>query len=298
MSEHQANGKTIFLTGATGFLGKVVLEELIRRRYELNVGKVIVLIRPSKQSTVGIATREADLASRFYGEVATSKCFAKLPSDWTRHVQPVYGDLGQAHCGLDASTYESISRETTHIIHCAACVQFDLSLSESLDINLKGTLAILQLARMCLKLERFVYTSTAYVTPHKGNNPIHEVLAPLGPWISAQEILDTLYSGSINETELLRQTGHPNTYTLSKCITEHIVLKSCDSIPLIIVRPSIITAALERPYPAWSDSASAGVGLVLGVQDGGVSALTGNPTAFVNLVPVDFVADFLVDEAF
>ncbi|KAK4077867.1 uncharacterized protein Triagg1_3561 [Trichoderma aggressivum f. europaeum] len=298
MSETQANGRTIFLTGATGFLGKVVLEELIRRRYELQIEKVIVLIRPSKTSPHEAIAEESHLSSRFHDEVVTSKCFAQLSPGWTRYVEPVYGDLGQAHCGLDTTAYEKISRETTHIIHCAACVQFDLPLSSSLDINLQGTLNILQLARTCSSLERFVYTSTAYVTPHGMHDQIREELAPLGPWQDAQELLDALHSGSVTEGELLQQTCHPNTYTLSKCITEHFVLHNRGEIPITIVRPSIITAALERPCPGWSDSASAVVGVVLGVQDGGVCALGGDPTAFMDLVPVDYVADFIIDEVF
>lgn len=298
MSEAQANGRTIFLTGVTGFLGKVVLEELIRRRYELKIEKVTVLIRPSKSLTHEAITKGSHFSSRFHDEVVISKCFAQLAPGWTRYVEPVYGDLGQAQCGLDTATYEKISRETTHIVHCAACVQFDLSLSSSLDINLQGTLNILQLARTCSSLERFVYTSTAYVTPHGKHDQIREELASLGPWQDAQELLDALHSGSVTERQLLQQTGHPNTYTLSKCITEYFVLHNRGKIPITIVRPSIITAALERPSPGWSDSASAVVGVVLGVQDGGVSALGGNPTAFIDLVPVDFVADFIIDEVF
>ena len=41
----------ILLTGATGFLGKVVLEELLRRREELNAEKIYCLIRPRRTQT-------------------------------------------------------------------------------------------------------------------------------------------------------------------------------------------------------------------------------------------------------
>ena len=37
--------RTFLLTGATGFLGKVILEELLRRRDELGLAKVYVVIR-------------------------------------------------------------------------------------------------------------------------------------------------------------------------------------------------------------------------------------------------------------
>ena len=42
-------GREFLLTGVTGFLGKVVLEELLRRREELGVERVHVVIRPRKQ---------------------------------------------------------------------------------------------------------------------------------------------------------------------------------------------------------------------------------------------------------
>jgi alcohol-forming fatty acyl-CoA reductase len=299
-SESQARGKTVFLTGVTGFLGKVVLEELIRRRHELGLQKVAVLIRSTKPSnqTSGIATKEPHLSSRFHDEVASSQCFAQLPSGWTQYVQPFYGDLEKPCCGLDALAYERICQETTHIIHCAACVQFDLALADAIRINVQGTLNILQLARTCSQFQHLAYTSTAYVTPHRGQDRMYEELAPLGPWSSAQELLDGFSSGAIGEGEILRQTGHPNTYSLTKCIAEHLVMKTRGTTPVTIVRPSVISAGLERPYPGWTDSLTAIAGVVSAIQEGGVYALEGHPEADVDLVPVDFVAEFLINETF
>jgi len=298
--EPQTCGKVIFLTGATGFLGKVVLEELIRRRHELNIQKVAVLIRPTKSTnqTSTVAVRELHVSSRFHDEVASSKCFAQLPSDWIQYVQPCYGDLEKPFCGLDTLVYTQICQDITHIVHCAACVQFDLALADAVRINLHGTLNVLQLARECSQLQHLVFTSTAYVTPHVGQDRFYEELASLGPWSSAQELLDGFSSGAISEGEILRQTRHPNTYTLTKCIAEHLVMKSRGTIPVTIVRPSIIGAAIERPYPGWTDSISALAGIALSIQGGGVCALEGRPETEVDLVPVDFVADSLINETF
>lgn len=46
-------GKTVFITGVTGFMGKVLLEKLLRSCWQ--VKKVYVLIRPKKGH--GINTR-------------------------------------------------------------------------------------------------------------------------------------------------------------------------------------------------------------------------------------------------
>jgi thioester reductase-like protein len=42
--------RTFLLTGVTGFLGKVLLEELVRRKGELGVERIGVVIRPMRGS--------------------------------------------------------------------------------------------------------------------------------------------------------------------------------------------------------------------------------------------------------
>lgn len=50
------------------------------------------------------------------------------------------------------------------------------------------------------------------------------------------------------------QGSHPNTYTLTKSMAEQVVAGYGQSLPISIVRPSIVTAALEEPYPGWVDN--------------------------------------------
>ncbi|KAK5989988.1 Putative fatty acyl-CoA reductase [Cladobotryum mycophilum] len=289
------SGNVIFLTGVTGFLGKVVLEELIRRREELNLEKVFVLIRPKK------VARDSEVSlpsTRFEKEIANSECFLRLPADWTSLVEPVFGDLERPLCGLDDSVRERICEETTHIIHCAACVQFNLPLEEAIAINVKGTLGVLNLAQSCSKLQRMIYTSTAYVHPHKDDNhPVYETLCPLGRWKSAQALLDDFDSGTATQADIMQSTGHPNTYSLSKCITEHMLLTNRGSTRVTIVRPSIIAASFKYPCPGWTDSITAITGIVFAFAEG-VSDLNGKMDSTPDVVPVDVVTDFMLEEAF
>ena len=51
---------------------------------------------------------------------------------------------------------------------------------------------------------------------------------------------------------LLADTGYPNTYTFSKAITERMLEKKHQHIPLCILRPSGVNAAMCDPFPVIS----------------------------------------------
>lgn len=63
---------TILITGTTGFLGKVLAEELLRRRNDYSITKILLLIR---------STEAIDANKRFEELIASSPCFQKLPQD-------------------------------------------------------------------------------------------------------------------------------------------------------------------------------------------------------------------------
>lgn len=48
--ENYLNGKNVLITGATGFMGKVLIEKLLRTCP--NLGKIYVLIRTNKKSKI------------------------------------------------------------------------------------------------------------------------------------------------------------------------------------------------------------------------------------------------------
>jgi thioester reductase-like protein len=105
------------LTGVTGFLGKVLLEELLRQRDETLVEQVYVLIRPR-----GVLSAE----ERFWREVVPSKCFSRLPPDWASCVVVVEGQLERPDLDLNQSARDEITGRVTHLLHVAASISFDL----------------------------------------------------------------------------------------------------------------------------------------------------------------------------
>ena len=279
----------VLVTGYTGFLGKVVVEELCRQQNAgiLPYHRILVLIRPSKTQTA---------RDRFL-HTTNAVCFSQLPRDcWSSMVEVVEADLAIPNLGLDSIIFKSLCASITHIIHCAASVDFDLSLADATLANVNTSLNILHLARECPQLRQMVDVSTAYVSSPR-NGTIQEVLAPLPENMQAEHLYKMILSGAIDEARLLRTSGHPNTYTMTKCLAEHMLHDKRDTVPLTIVRPSIICASLSYPFPGYIDSYAAIGGFVALYGSGFFHVVEGDPNAVFDVVPVDVVAQHIIDES-
>jgi len=82
-------GKTIFLTGATGFVGKVVLEKIIRSLG--NYKKLFVMVRAKKNMSVRDRFEKSILSAELFDPL-----FAKDPilfQTLREKVMPIAGDL-------------------------------------------------------------------------------------------------------------------------------------------------------------------------------------------------------------
>jgi alcohol-forming fatty acyl-CoA reductase len=281
----------VLLTGVTGFVGKVVLFELLRRREELGVERVTVLIRAKKRGSGGVRTP----FERFVEDVAPAALFQALPADWRDSVDVVGADLEQADLGLTPGEGAALASRITHVLHCAASVEFDLPIAAAKAANIDAALNVLELARRCARLVSMVSVSTAYVSVWR-QGPIGEALGHLPR--AAADVLRAIADGSVSEGELLAESGHPNTYTFTKCVAEHLLSERRGHVPLVIVRPSIISAAWSQPMPGWIDSRAAFAGCLLATGLGFVKAWEANPNVRLDVVPVDVVARGVIDAGF
>lgn len=286
-----AAGAHVVLTGATGFVGKVVLELLVRRRRELGISSIALLVRARGGGLAGQAEAQARLR-----KVLASPIFATYQASELAMVSAVLGDLEREGAGLDAAARAELTARTTHVIHCAASVEFELPVAAAASANVRSALAVLELARQCPRLAAMVAVSTAYVTPWRAG-ALEEQLAPLPR--SAEELFAAASAaGDDRGGALLAETGHANTYTLTKCLAEHLLVARRGSVPLSIVRPSIVAAAWRAPEPGWIDSNAALAGGLLYTGLGLMRAWKADPDVRLDVVPVDVVAEEIVDAAF
>jgi len=85
---------------------------------------------------------------------------------------------------------------------------------------------------------------------------------------------------------------------MTKCVAEQLMVERRGEVPMTIVRPSIISVSLSYPFLGWVDSHAAFAGLVAALGMGILRVIDGNSEARVDIVPVDKVAQTLLDGAF
>jgi len=90
---------------------------------------------------------------------------------------------------------------------------------------------------------------------------------------------------------------HPNTYTFTKAIGESLVNSHKDILPICIVRPSIVTAALREPTPGWVDVMLGPAGLFVAVGMGVLRVMHGSNEILADFIPVDLVCNTIVAAA-
>jgi fatty acyl-CoA reductase len=169
--------QTIFLTGATGFLGKLILEKLLRT---CAVQKVYILVRPKHDKTLqqrfhsifDSAVSNLELIKNHLDQDFSTnpplhffKCFDLLRSsepDFGKRVSLLSGDCSQRFLGLSEEARRLIKEEVTCIIHAAANVRFDTDLRTAVYTNVRSVKDLLELLGEVEKLRAFVYVSTAF----------------------------------------------------------------------------------------------------------------------------------------
>ena len=281
-------GKSLLVTGTTGFVGKVLIEKIL---YSLpHVKKIYIFIRPRKGSSV---------QERFRKEIIESPCFDRLrdmhPSIFLEKIVPMGGDMLKDRVVLDEADERELIENVNVVMNSAASVDFNQRLDQALQINTLGTLRVIELARKFKHLEAFVQISTAYVNSDKPEGWIEEIVYPIDR--NPREFLDELLRIPVEEIEARTPAllgRYPNTYTYTKNLTEQILKDLPNTFPLCIVRPSCIGCSLRDPIPGWVDTVSAAGAIYLSVGLGLLKMIYGREKKIGDQIPVDIVVNIVI----
>ncbi len=153
-------GKTILVTGSTGFLGKSIVEKCLRSIPD--VGRINLAIRSSARRPAAERLEREVLSSpafRRLKEQLGDAAFAKLAA---QKLAVVEIDLGRDGLGLSDTGREQL-RACDIVIHSAAAVEFDNPADLSAQTNLLGAARLVEALQTSGARPHLVHISTAYV---------------------------------------------------------------------------------------------------------------------------------------
>ncbi|NDJ19166.1 amino acid adenylation domain-containing protein [Myxacorys almedinensis] len=195
--------QAIFLTGATGFLGAFLLQELL----EQTLGKVYCLVRASTEEE-GMQKIAQNLAR-----------YRLNHPEYASRIVPVLGDLAQPLLGLSHQDFQELAGKIDLIYHNGAFVNLIYPYTALRAANVLGTQEVLKLACQC-KTKPVHFISTLDV--------FHS-----SAYADTKRLLE--------QDDLLGAEGLYNGYAQSKWVAEKLIMAARDrGIPTCIFRAGMI----------------------------------------------------------
>lgn len=279
--------RSVLVTGASGFLGKVLIEKLLHDCPKIK--NIYVLLR----------TKGNALAQTRLTQLLESRAFDRI-----RRIQPklfekvkvTKGDTTFDNLAISANDLEIIKRDVSIIIHSAATIRFDEPLKRATRINVTATKRVLDLALQLKDLKAFIHVSTAYCNQNKLN--IRETVYPES--LTPNKLIEL--TNDLNDEMLGALTPHlfgdrPSSYHYTKAMAENVIQEYSKKVPVAIVRPSIITASLYDPMPGWTDNYNGPSGYLVTAGAGILRVLLVDSEKICDAIPVDIVANTIITSA-
>ncbi|XP_015793649.1 putative fatty acyl-CoA reductase CG5065 [Tetranychus urticae] len=282
------NDQSVLVTGATGFLGKVLIEKLLRECPSIRT--IYVLLRPRGGQ---------DSQSRLR-ELLDSEIFATIRSKNISSLNKVKSVSGDITSDLNLIRNPSEEREVIEnvsiVIHSAATIRFDEPLRRAININVDGTNRVLQLCHKLKNLKALVHVSTAYCNVVKQGIQEKVYLEP----VAVQKVIEISKWMNDDTLEMIADqlyNGRPSSYHYTKALAENLLYQEGNNMSIAIVRPSIITASWKDPTPGWIDNYNGPSGFLVSSGKGVLRTMHVHGDKICDMIPVDIVANTLITSA-
>lgn len=315
--------KNLLITGATGFLAKVLIEKILRMQPD--VGKLFLIIR---------ANESTHALKRLNDEVLNTELFNGLreihgdefQEFMLKRVVPVAGDMTKQNLGIEKDVIDVLTKAVDIIVSSAATTTFDERYDVALETNTKAIINLLEFGKCCEKSQLFLHFSTAYVNGQRegpsveepfqmGYSIAREKSASVPPLdIQAEfHLAKKALAGFENEfssvencklkkakiaqsmkalgMERARSYGWQDTYAFSKAMGEMMIVNGSEDLPVVILRPTIIESTCSQPFSGWIEGHRMIDPVITHHGKGQLSCLLGDPDTVIDLIPADMVVN-------
>ncbi|MDP9338487.1 MAG: SDR family oxidoreductase [Acidobacteriota bacterium] len=243
----------IFVTGSTGYLGSYLVAGLWREH-----GDALNLLVRAKS--------DKEARERLWKSLQLHFKFPEFSEYLNTRVRIFRGDLTEERFGLADDAYHELVDTTDSIIHCAASLNRK-SERQCLNVNLRGALEVIQLARRAQNrngLRRYSHVSTVAVAGRRQNEIVAE-------------------DASI---DWARSDYDP--YARTKKFGEHMVHQLLPDVPTTIFRPAIVLGDSRWAATTQFDMAQAFDVLAK------LPVLPLRPDDRIDIVPANYVGEAIV----
>lgn len=269
-------GQEIFITGGSGFMGKVLIEKLLRSC--TGIKSIYMLLRPKKGKSIEERVKAMT-------DLPLFEPIRKFMPEVLHKIIPVAGDVTELELGLSRGD-NNLMNNVSIIFHSAASVRFDDTLKYAVFMNTRGTRELLKFAETLTNLKSVLHVSTTYSNPHK-HVIEEEIYEPVADWQKTIEVCENLDEDMVDIVTQHYINFMPNTYVFSKNLAEHVVLSFKDKIKLALFRPSIVISTMYEPFPGWVDNFNGPIGLLVGSAIGITRTMHCDPNNIADYTPVD-----------
>ncbi len=243
----------IFLTGSTGYLGSYLVAGLFAGHQD----QLNLLVR---------AKSDQEARERLWQSLQLHFAFPEFLDYLNSRVCIFRGDLTAERFGLSDEEYRLLVDTTDSILHCAASLNRK-SEKQCLNVNLRGSLEVIQLARRAQNqhgLRRYSLVSTVAVAGKRQSEVILE------------------------DASIDWQRSDYDPYARTKKFSEHLVHQLLPDVPHTIFRPAIVMGDSRRPETTQFDMVQAFDMLVR------LPVLPLRPNDRIDIVPANYVGGAIV----
>ncbi|CAF4888010.1 unnamed protein product [Pieris macdunnoughi] len=277
-------GRNIFITGATGFMGKVLIERLLSTCPD--IGTLHLLMRQKKGVSVEKRLQQLKQSQAF--DVLRQKNPTQLDK-----LNIIPGDVAQPNLGI-LPEYLTKLHEVSIVFHSAATLKFDEALPKAVEQNVLSVIRLMDICDYLPNIEALLHVSTAYSNPEQLTVE-EKIYTPTTPLPRLLALVEAVPSPLLKDITPQYIYPKPNTYTYTKAMAEEAIRsRTSRQYPIAIFRPTIVVSSLRHPFPGWVENLNGPSGVAAAAGKGLLHVFRRDPTKRADLLPVDIAIDTLL----